>query len=252
MLNALLLALRDLAKRPVQRLLWRCVLLALATFIALVVATGIALAALDVTGIAWLDTTLAFAGSGLAVVLAWLLFPATVVLTLNLFAEQVVAAVERLHYPDLPPARGSSLATSSLASLKLAALALILNLLVLPLYFLPGANVLIFLALNGYLVGREYFEVVAGRRLPPAAGRALKKTIGGRLWLAGALVAIMLTIPVFNLVAPVVGTAFMVHLFERWRRNWPARFPEQAFHAENKVAVRPTRDRMFDFAKLGR
>ena len=101
----------------------------------------------------------------------------------------------------------------------------------------------IFLALNGYLVGREYFEVVAGRRLPPPAARALKKTIGGRLWLAGALVAIMLTIPVFNLVAPVVGTAFMVHLFERWRRDWQARSSEQAFDAETKLVVRPPRDR---------
>jgi CysZ protein len=243
MLNALLLALRDLTEAPVQRLLWRCVLLALATFLALVAAVGLGLAALDVTGITWLDTTLAFAGSGLAVVLAWLLFPATVVLTLILFAEQVAEAVERLHYPDLPPPRGSSLAASSWASVKLAAIAVLLNLLVLPLYLLPGPNVLIFLALNGYLVGREYFEVVAGRRLPPAVARALKTTIRGRLWLAGALVAIMLTIPVFNLVAPVVGTAFMVHLFERWRRDWQARSSEQAFDAETKLVVRPPRDR---------
>ncbi len=36
--------------------------------------------------------------------------------------------------------------------------------------------------------------------------------------LAGALVAVFLTIPVVNLVAPVVATAAMVHLFEAWRR----------------------------------
>jgi CysZ protein len=243
MLNALLLALRDLAEPPVQRLLWRCVLLALATFLGLVVAVGLGLAALDVTGIAWLDTTLAFAGSAAAVVLAWLLFPATVALTLNLFAEQVASAVERVRYPELPPAQGNSLAASSWASVKLAALALALNLLVLPLYLLPGVNLLIFLALNGYLLGREYFEVVAHRRLTPVAARSLKTTIGGRLWLAGALVAIMLTIPVFNLVAPVVATAFMVHLFERWRLNWQAKSPEQAHDAESEVVVRPTRDR---------
>jgi hypothetical protein len=33
-----------------------------------------------------------------------------------------------------------------------------------PLYLLPGANLLIYLALNGYLLGREYFELAA---VPP-------------------------------------------------------------------------------------
>ena len=242
MLYALTRALRDLAEPAVRRLLWRCVLLAFATFATLVAAVALTLAALDVTGIAWLDTTLTFAGSGLALVLAWLLFPATVVLTLNLFAEDVAEAVERRHYPHLLPAAGASFAQSTGAAVKLALVALLLNLLVLPLYLLPGPNLVIFLALNGYLVGREYFELVAQRRLPPPAAVRFRRQMRARLWLAGVVIVIFLTIPVFNLVAPVVATAFMVHLFERWRGRLPAEPEVDAVRAETGVTVRPTGD----------
>jgi hypothetical protein len=83
---------------------------------------------------------------------------------------------------------------------------------VLPLYLIPGANLPVYLALNGYLLGREYFELVAGQRLPPREMRRLRREQRGRLWLAGVVIAAMLMIPGFNLVAPVVAIAFMVHL----------------------------------------
>ena len=78
---------------------------------------------------------------------------------------------------------------------------------------------MLYLALNGYLLGREYFELVAGRRLPWSTVRALRQRTRARLWLAGAVIALLLTVPVLNLVAPVVAVAFMVHLFEGLRRG---------------------------------
>ena len=87
-----------------------------------------------------------------------------------------------------------------------------LNLIALPLYLVPGANVPVYLALNGYLLGREYFTLVAGQRLPLGEMDQLRRRQRGRLWLAGALIALMLIIPGFNLIAPVVAIAFMVHL----------------------------------------
>jgi CysZ protein len=242
MLTALVLAFQQLADPPVRRLVLRCVALALATFLGLVAGAGMGLAMLDLTGLAWLDTVVAFAGFGLAVIAAWLLFPAVVVITLNLFAEEVVEAVERRHYPQLPPAQGLSLARSSWAALRLAALAVLLNLLALPFYLLPGANVLIYLALNGYLIGREYFELVAQRRLVLPEVGALRRVVRGRIWLAGVGIAVMLTIPLLNLVAPVIASAFMAHLFHRWQARLPAahRPPErvemgkiQRYHSGN-------------------
>jgi uncharacterized protein involved in cysteine biosynthesis len=35
------------------------------------------------------------------------------------------------------------------------------------------------------------------------------------------VIAVMLTIPVFNLIAPIVATAFALHLFEAIRQERP-------------------------------
>ena len=212
MISALLLALRQLTDPALQRLLLRCVLLTLATFVVLIGAVAALLFGLDLTGLSWLDPVLATAGSAVALVLAWLLFPVAVGLILGLFAEDVVDLVERRHYPALPKAPGMSLAAQVYTGVRFLIVALPLNLIALPLYLIPGANLPVYLALNGYLLGREYFELVAGQRLPLREVSRLRREQRGRLWLAGVVIALMLLIPVFNLVAPVVAIAFMVHL----------------------------------------
>jgi uncharacterized protein involved in cysteine biosynthesis len=70
------------------------------------------------------------------------------------------------------------------------------------------------LALNGYLFGRGYFEVVALRRLDAAAAKALRLRFAGRVFFGGVVIAGMFALPLVNLVAPVIATAFMVHVFE--------------------------------------
>lgn len=218
MLRAAFLALGQLADPPLQRLMLRCAGLALAVFVVLLLGITLAFTSFDLTGIGWLDTTLDYAGPGVGFVIALLLFPGAVTMTLNLFADQVADLVERRHYPGRPPARQIPLAEATWASIRLAFLAIALNLLVLPAYLLlPGANLVIFIALNGYLLGREYFELVAQRRLPTDEANLLRHRMRLRVWAAGAIIAMTLTIPLFNLIAPVVATAFMVHVFERWR-----------------------------------
>jgi uncharacterized protein involved in cysteine biosynthesis len=212
MIQALLLGLRQLTDPAVQRLLLRCVLLTLATFAVLIGAVAVLLFWLDLTGITWLDPVLATAGSIVVLVVAWLLFPVTVSLILGLFAEEVITLVERRHYPGLPSARGMSFGEQMASGARFLVVALPLNLIALPLYLIPGANLIIYLAINGYLLGREYFELVAGQRLPPREATRLRRAQRRRLGLAGAVIAGMLIIPVFNLVAPVVAIAFMVHL----------------------------------------
>jgi CysZ protein len=217
--RALFLGFRQLGEPSSRRLLLRCVLVALLTFVLLVVAAATLLSVLDPTGLGWLDTSLTIAGSAATVVVAWLLFPVTIAIALGFFAEEVADEVERRHYPDLPPPTGMAIGESVWGAVRFGVLALLLNILVLPLYLLPGPNLLIYLALNGYLLGREYFELVAGRRLPAATVSALRRGLRGRLWIAGVIVAALLAVPFFNLIAPVVAVAFMVHLFEGLRRG---------------------------------
>jgi uncharacterized protein involved in cysteine biosynthesis len=233
--RAAVLALGQFADPPLQRLMLRCAGLALAVFVVLLLGITLVFANVDLTGIDWLDVTLGYAGPGVAFLVALLLFPGAVTVTLNLFAEQVAELVERRHYPELPPARPVPLAEATWAGIRLALITIVLNLLALPFYFLlPGANLAIFLALNGYLLGREYFELVAQRRLPATEARRLQRQLRFRIWAAGAIIAMTLTIPVFNLVAPVAATAFMVHVFERWRGGAEA--------SGAVAAVAPSRD----------
>lgn len=219
MFRALFLGFGQLGEPGSRWLLLRCLLLAVLTFVLLVVAAATGLSVLDLTGLPWLDTSLAVAGSAATLVVAWLLFPVTIAMALGFFAEEVADAVERRHYPELPPPAGMALGESVGGAIRFGAVALLLNLLALPLYLLPGPNLIIYLALNGYLLGREYFELVAGRRLPAATVSALRRRLRGRLWVAGVIIAGLLTVPFFNLIAPVVAVAFMVHLFEGLRRK---------------------------------
>jgi CysZ protein len=218
MLTALRLAFADLL-RPEQRgPILISIASALTLLIALCLGAALLLSRLHFAGIPWLDTTIEIAGSLAALVLAWALFPAMTMLILGFFLDRVVAAVERRHYPELPPARRIGIGEALTSALRILALALVVNLVLLPVYFLPPINLFIYYGLNGYVVGREYFELVALRRLDGAAARAMWRWHRGRLVLAGVVIVFLLSLPLFNLVAPVVAAAFMLHVFEGVRR----------------------------------
>jgi uncharacterized protein involved in cysteine biosynthesis len=159
----------------------------------------------------------------LLLVVSFLLFPAVVAVVLSLFLEQVAGAVERRYYPDLPPPRGQPLLEATRGALLFAGITVALNLLALPLYLvlslLPPLNIFVFYGLNSYLLGREYFELVAVRRLDLGRTRQVQRAFRGRIFRAGLVIALLLTIPLVNLITPLVATAFMLHVFERLRRD---------------------------------
>jgi CysZ protein len=218
MLTALRLAFADLL-RPEQRApIVVSLVSAVALLVALCLGAALLLSRLHLAGVPWLDTTVEIAGSLAALVLAWALFPAMTMLVLGFFLDRVVAAVERRHYPELPPARRIGTGEALVSALRILALALVVNLILLPVYFLPPINLFIYYGLNGYVVGREYFELVALRRLDGAAARAMWRWHRGRLILAGVVIVFLLSLPLFNLVAPVMAAAFMLHVFEGVRR----------------------------------
>ena len=218
MLTALRLAFADLL-RPEQRgPILISLVSAVVLLLALCLGAALLLSRLHLAGIPWLETVIEVAGSLATLVLAWALFPAMTMLILGFFLDRVVAAVERRHYPELPPARRIGIGEALISALRILALALIVNLVLLPVYFLPPINLFIYYGLNGYVVGREYFELVALRRLDGAAARAMWRWHRGRLVLAGVVIVFLLSLPLFNLVAPVVAAAFMLHVFEGVRR----------------------------------
>ncbi len=222
MLNAFGMAIGQLADPRLRRPIWLTLATSLAVTVALVAVSWVLLAQLSLVGIGWVDAAIdLLAGAGVLFV-AWLLFPATIAVVVGFFLDQVAAAVERRYYPGLPPPRTQPVGEQIMGGLRFALVALGLNLLALPLYlagiFLPPLNVFVFYGLNGYLLGREFYELVALRRFDQRQVRVLRRAHGGRSFLAGVVIAFLLTVPFVNLIAPVIATAFMVHLFEAWRR----------------------------------
>src|SRR6185437_5872229 len=163
---ALSLAVADAFAPAERRLLLLTVGGTIALLIGLWLGASVVIAALHVTGWHWLNIAIDVLGSVATLFIAWLIFPSMAILILGFFLDGVIASVERRHYPELPAPRAIGVTASLASAVRLALLALLLNILALPLYlFFPLVNIVLFFALNGYLVGREYFEAVAIRRL---------------------------------------------------------------------------------------
>ncbi len=141
----------------------------------------------------------------------------------GLFLEDVARAVEDRHYPHLPPVPRIGFAEALVDSLNFLAVIVVANLLALLLYavFVPAAP-LIFWGLNGYLLGREYFQLVAMRRVGRKAAKAAWRRNAAQVWLAGLLMAVPLTVPLVNLVIPILGAATFTHLYHRLEPDRPA------------------------------
>ena len=167
----------------------------------------------------WLESIVDVLGWFAGLIAAFVLFPGAALVIISFMLEPVARAVEAKHYSDLDPPRHQPVSEAAWIGLRYSALAVVLNLIFLPLYFVPVLNILVFGALNGYLLGREYFELIAPRRLEPDAVRPMWKRYRGRLWIAGVIITLLLSIPFVNWVMPVAAAAFMLHIFEKLRRQ---------------------------------
>lgn len=166
-----------------------------------------------VTGI---DTWLGWAFVPVMIVLSvFLMVPVASAFT-GLFLEDVSEAVEQRHYPGLPPATVPGWPEALVQSVAFLCLVIVVNAAAFLVYPFAGpASPLLFWSVNGFLLGREYFTMVAQRRLPPAEVALMRRRNRGRLWLAGTLMAAPLSIPLVNLLVPVLGVAVFTHLFHR-------------------------------------
>jgi uncharacterized protein involved in cysteine biosynthesis len=166
--------------------------------------------------IAWVDNLLSWASIPLVILLSMFLMVPVASAFTSLFLDDVADAVEAKHYPALARAPRVSIGQGLRDSLGFLGVIIGANLLALIAYlFLAPLAPLIFIALNGFLLGREYFQLVALRRLGRAGAKAAQRRHAGKIWLAGALMAAPLTIPILNLIIPVLGAATFTHLFHR-------------------------------------
>ncbi len=218
MISAFLSAFREIFDPRLRRILALSVLIAAAVLAALAAGLGFLLYRTALFDVIYLDGAVKLLGGFAILVLTWLLFPAVATLVLGFFLDEAIATVERRRYPLLPPPNRQSLAAMLRGAARLALLSIVLNLLALPAYLLvPGINFLLFYAINGWLLGREYFELVALRRLDARQVGLMWRAYRLHLIVAGALIAFLLPLPLVNLAAPLIAALFMLHLVERLR-----------------------------------
>lgn len=213
MIKAFARALSQLTDSALRRVVWRGLVVAGLVFASLWLGVGVLLSHTTLFETGWLDTAVDVLGGGATLVLTVLLFPAVVTAVLGLFLDDAAAAVERRHYPLAGPPRRQSVEETIIGSLKFLAVMVGLNLFAFLFLLVPPVFPFVFYAANGYLLGREYFEVVALRRNEPSVVALLRRRHKGQLFLAGVIIAFLLTLPLVNLLAPVIGIAAMVHLY---------------------------------------
>lgn len=218
-------ALGELFDPAMRRILWKSIGLTLTGLIALWFAIRYAvewaaipyvsaflpeLALPEWTGFIGLFAAIA-AGLALAVGLAFLVGPVSAMIA-GIFLDDVAEHIEHQDYPDEPPGEPLPLGRSIVLGVKFFGVVVAGNLIALLLLLVPGVNLVAFLAVNAYLLGREYFQFAAMRFHDERAANALRSKHSGTVILAGLLIAGFMAIPIVNLMTPLFGAALMVHL----------------------------------------
>lgn len=226
MIRAFFLSLGDLTDPAILRVFAKTIVLTLAVFLLLGAGLWFATRWLVIEQLGWDETSgdLAAISGFLAMLLfGWVLFRAIAVAVIWLFGDEIVMAVERRHYPQaLASAHHVPVARSLALGLRSAARAMLVNIVLAPVYvvlLVTGFGTpLLFYAANGWLLGADLGEMVATRHLSTAEMKQWGRDTRWKRWDLGVIVAALMSVPIVNLVAPVLGAAMATHQFHGRRR----------------------------------
>jgi uncharacterized protein involved in cysteine biosynthesis len=170
--------------------------------------------------VTWLGDLLSWGSLGLVLVMSvFLMVPVASAIT-SLFLDEVAEAVEDTHFPQLSSVAPISFGEGLRDTVNFMGVLVVANVMAFALYaMLPFAAFFIFYALNGFLLGREYFQLAAMRRIGRQAAKELRKKHQGTIWFAGCLMAVPLSFPLINLVIPILGAATFTHLYHALSRD---------------------------------
>ena len=230
MLDAAIKALSQMTTPPFRSVLWKSIGLAIVVLILIGVALQRVYAYLAAEGSGWLDgvvwgwaqmplhaliwaITIAV-GLGLFAG-AIFLMPAVTSLVASFFVDEIAELVEHEHYPADPPGKPVPIARAAYEGIKTALLAVLVYLCAVPFLLFAGIGVVIFFVATAWLLGREYFELVAMRHHPIDEAKAMRRARSGTVFVAGLFIAAFVAVPIVNLATPLFGTAFMVHMHRR-------------------------------------
>ena len=199
--------------------------LTLLLFILALAGLEFAILHLPTLGAPWVNRVIEVLTPLLFLVAAFLLGAPVAAVFASLFLDRIARTIETRAYPGQPPGAGMSTATALSSGLRLAGLALLANLglLVLDVELVPPLPEILTILVNGWLLGREYFELAALRHMTRVAAAQLRRRHGGTVFVGGTMISLLSSVPLINLLAPLFGAAFMVHLYKRFIAEEQAR-----------------------------
>jgi CysZ protein len=216
MLSAAGQAFNDVFTPPFRAVLFKCVAFTIGLLVLLIVGIEWTFSHF-VQWPGWIETSIQWLGGLALVVGSIFLIPPVTSLIAGLYLDDIAAVVEREHYPADPPGEALPTLQAIGVALRFFFVVLLVSLVALFLLLIPGVNLIAFYLGNGYLLGREYFELAAMRHVPPAEAKALRKANRLTELLSGLVIAGIASVPILNLITPLFATGFMVRVIRRTR-----------------------------------
>ena len=224
-MRAIALSISQFSDRRFQRVVIKSTLLAILALWALAAGGGSVLGWLlsgDLT-LPWIGT-ITFKGSLIGWGAFWIILGLSVFLMVPVtsaisafFVDDVARAAEERHYPNTQALYRSKLTEEVRESLGFLGTMLAANLIALIFYALFTVFApIIFLSLNGYLIGREYFYMVAKRHLGRDNALSAFRDNRFRVWMCGLILVVPMSVPLLNLLVPALAAASFTHLFQVW------------------------------------
>jgi CysZ protein len=211
-MNFFALTISSMKRARLTNIIVGCALLTFFSIALLV--TGVTWLTSDLVNLetGWLDSLVNWLAGILTGIAGWFMLPSLMVLFAGIFQEQIIHRVEQVFYPDKVRARPPVFWPDVMHDVKFTLFALWLNIMVLP-FYLFGAGFFMSILLNTYLLGREFFETVAGYHMGKPAARNLGRLHRKSVYAGGLVFTIMTLVPGLNLLTPVFATVWMVHLY---------------------------------------
>ena len=189
-----------------------CALLAVLVIILLIIGITWLTAYLSDFETGWINTAITIAAGILSGLGGWFMLPALTVLIGGIFQERIIHKVEMTYYPDSALKEDVKFWPDLWHDIRFTIRALFLNLIILP-FYLFGFGFIISVLLNGYLLGREFFETAAGYHIGKPATIGLRKRYQSQIYLGGIVITLMNLTPFLNLLVPVLGPVWMIHVY---------------------------------------
>jgi CysZ protein len=219
MIRALLLAWTDLLRPRVFSVLMKGIGLTILIFLGLQAAAFFALRAfapatvhLPFGGSVPLASILSWGSLALLPLMGFFLMAPVAAGFSGLYAETVADTVEDIHYPARP-GTAMDFFESIPGALGIMGMVLLVSLLTLVLTPVLGPFApLFFYGANGWLLGREYFQMAARRHMDADTTATLGQRNAAAITLTGISIAFLLTVPLLNIAIPVLAAAAFTHL----------------------------------------